>query len=149
MRHSSPAVYRSLAAFASVAVLTAILAAREAEQAYYVLEEDVMSCGGGIGSSPAYRIQDVLGEPFRPGLASTVEFAETTGFIEALTGSLENPLDINVDGAVGPEDTFTFAMGWLRVEGQPGYRPRADIDRNLIINRRDLYRYISMLRENP
>jgi hypothetical protein len=139
---------RTGAVLACTVLLTCLLSAQEGEPPPYVLNEDVVSCGGGRASSTNYQVQDVLGEPFAPGLSSTVEFRERTGFIEALTASLENPLDINVDGAVGPEDTFTFAMGWLRARGQPGYRPRADINGNFIINRYDLDLYIAMLRQD-
>jgi hypothetical protein len=144
-----PSCHRSVFVFAFAGMLTAVLAAQEGDQSYYLLPEDVVSCGGGIGTSSHCRIQDVIGEPFAPGPAFTVEFGETTGFIEVLTASLDNPLDINVDGAVGPEDTFTFATGWLRTEGQSGYRERADIDGNLVINRYDLDRYLVLRRENP
>lgn len=138
----------TLLTLACVASLALVLAAQEGDQPSYVLEESVMSCGGGTASSTRFRVQDVLGEPFAPGFSATVEFGETTGFIETLAASLENPLDINVDGAVGPEDTFTFAVGWYCVRGQAGYRERADIDGNQIINRRDLHLYILMLRKN-
>jgi hypothetical protein len=94
-------------------------------------------------------VQDVIGQSFQPAPHSTVEFSEAPGFIETLTASLSAPLDINSDGAVNPGDRFTFSTGWHRFRGEPGYRDRADMDGNTIIDRNDLDRYLEMLKEKP
>ena len=91
----------------------------------------------------------MIGQPLQPGTLSTVEFSEAVGFVEVLTASLSNPLDINADGAVNPGDRFTFSAGWHRLRDEPGYLDRADIDGNTIINRDDLDRYLEMLKEQP
>jgi hypothetical protein len=124
------------------------LGARETQENLQLVGEDVVANGGGYGASPRYAVQDVIGQPFQPGAFSTVEFSEAAGFLETLTASLSDPLDINSDGAVNPGDRFIFSTGWQRLRGEPGYRDRADIDGNTIINRHDLDRYLEMLKEN-
>lgn len=148
MERVRPFPLRTMTVLALAALLVCLPAAREADTPASVIREDVMSSGGGPAAGIDFLVQDVIGESFAPGVAATGEFVESTGFIETLSASLDRPLDINADGAVGPEDTFTFAMGWQRAKGQPGYRERADIDRNLIINRHDLDRYLFLLGEN-
>jgi len=126
-----------------------VLGARETQEEPYRVAEDVVANGGGRGTSPRFAVQDVIGQPLQPGTFSTVEFSEAGGFVEALTGSLSDPLDINSDGAVNPGDRFIFSDGWYRLRGEPGYRDRADIDGNTIIDRNDLDRYLEMLKEKP
>jgi len=126
---------------------TCILGAREAQESAFLFGEDVMANGGDWGRSSGFIVQDVIGQSFVPGTFSTVEFHESAGFMETLTASLLDPLDINGDGAVNAGDFFVFSAGWLRTRGEAGYRSRADFDENLVINRYDLDRYLLHLKE--
>lgn len=122
--------------------------AREGDLPYHRLAEDAMTCGGGSASTSRFRVRDVLGESFAPGESFSDDFTEGSGFVETLTASLASPLDINVDGAVGAEDTFIFATAWYRLRGQPEYRERADADGDLIVDRDDLCRYLKLVGES-
>jgi hypothetical protein len=128
---------------------TCALGARETQESPFRIAEDVVSNGGGRGSSSQFAVQDIIAQPFQLGTFSTSEFSESIGFVETLTASLSDPLDINSDGTVNAGDTFIFSSGWHRIRGEPGYRDRADINGDTIIDRKDLYRYLEMLKEMP